>query len=240
MITWNPWHGCKKISEGCRHCYVYSIDGRHCKDASEVAKNSSFSLPLKYDRRKNPKIPPGSTVFTCFTSDFLLPQADAWRPKIWRIMRIREDLDFFIITKRIDRCKQCLPPDWGKRYSNVTIACTAENQKMADYRLPIYKNLPLENREIVCAPLLGRIDLSAHLGPWVKCVSVGGESGKNARVCDYGWVLDIRRQCMENHVAFNFHQTGSSLIKDGKIYAVKKALQRAQARKAGIDYFPYL
>ncbi|MDE6046291.1 MAG: phage Gp37/Gp68 family protein, partial [Alistipes sp.] len=21
-VAWNPWHGCRKISEGCRHCYV--------------------------------------------------------------------------------------------------------------------------------------------------------------------------------------------------------------------------
>ncbi|MDE7407733.1 MAG: phage Gp37/Gp68 family protein, partial [Muribaculaceae bacterium] len=22
-LMWNPWHGCHKISDGCRHCYVY-------------------------------------------------------------------------------------------------------------------------------------------------------------------------------------------------------------------------
>ena len=23
---WNPWHGCKKCSEGCRNCYMYFLD----------------------------------------------------------------------------------------------------------------------------------------------------------------------------------------------------------------------
>lgn len=23
---WNPWHGCTKISAGCRYCYVYRQD----------------------------------------------------------------------------------------------------------------------------------------------------------------------------------------------------------------------
>ena len=23
---WNPWHGCTKISPGCKHCYVYRQD----------------------------------------------------------------------------------------------------------------------------------------------------------------------------------------------------------------------
>ncbi|MBQ6364821.1 MAG: DUF5131 family protein, partial [Oscillospiraceae bacterium] len=25
-VTWNPWHGCTKYSEGCRYCYVYRQD----------------------------------------------------------------------------------------------------------------------------------------------------------------------------------------------------------------------
>ncbi|MBE6038714.1 MAG: DUF5131 family protein, partial [Anaerofustis stercorihominis] len=23
MSGWNPWHGCRKISDGCKNCYVY-------------------------------------------------------------------------------------------------------------------------------------------------------------------------------------------------------------------------
>lgn len=23
---WNPWHGCKKVSEGCQNCYMYYLD----------------------------------------------------------------------------------------------------------------------------------------------------------------------------------------------------------------------
>ena len=26
---WNPWHGCHKLSTGCRHCYVYRGDSKH-------------------------------------------------------------------------------------------------------------------------------------------------------------------------------------------------------------------
>ncbi|MFW9613746.1 MAG: DUF5131 family protein, partial [Macellibacteroides fermentans] len=31
---WNPWHGCHKLSEGCRHCYVYRGDARRNIDSS--------------------------------------------------------------------------------------------------------------------------------------------------------------------------------------------------------------
>ncbi|WP_410070922.1 DUF5131 family protein, partial [Barnesiella intestinihominis] len=30
-VSWNLWHGCHKISEGCRHCYVYRQDSRYDK-----------------------------------------------------------------------------------------------------------------------------------------------------------------------------------------------------------------
>jgi len=29
--TWNPWHGCRKVSAGCVNCYVYRIDARFKK-----------------------------------------------------------------------------------------------------------------------------------------------------------------------------------------------------------------
>ena len=32
---WNLWHGCHKLSEGCRHCYVYRTDGKYGKDSSD-------------------------------------------------------------------------------------------------------------------------------------------------------------------------------------------------------------
>jgi len=134
---WNPWHGCHKISEGCRNCYVYRIDGYHGKDSSVIAKTKDFYLPARRTRGKNYKIPPGETVFTCFTSDFLLEDADAWRVEAWEMMRLRSDLNFFIITKRIHRLQSVLPPNWGEGYDNVSIACTVEDQQSADYRLPI-------------------------------------------------------------------------------------------------------
>ena len=31
-ITWNPWHGCHKKSEGCLNCYMFRIDARYERD----------------------------------------------------------------------------------------------------------------------------------------------------------------------------------------------------------------
>ena len=138
---WNLWHGCHKLSEGCRHCYVYRTDGKYGKDSSVVTKTEKFDLPLQCKKNGTYKIPSGNLVYTCFTSDFLIEDADEWRAEAWEMMRIRQDLRFLFITKRIDRLQQCLPPDWGDGYDNVTICCTMENQDRVDYRLPIYKEI---------------------------------------------------------------------------------------------------
>ena len=67
-------------------------------------------------------------------------------------------------------------------------------------------------------------------------VVVGGESGKEARVCNYDWVLDIRQQCIEKNINFWFKQTGAYLLKDGREYKIARQFQHSQARKAAINF----
>ncbi len=238
FVDWNPWHGCTKISTGCRYCYVYRQDEMYgAAVASSVCrKTQNFGLPVKKKRDGSYKIKSGSYVYTCFTSDFLLDSADDWRGDCWKMIRERSDCFFCFFTKRIDRLADCLPHDWGEGYDNLAIGCTVENQDRADYRLPIFNSLPIKHKMIIAAPLLGPINLSRHLNGGIQSVSVSGESGIDARICDYKWVLDIRRQCVEKNIPFSYHQTGAHLIKDGKRYNIKRSLQISQAKRAGIDF----
>lgn len=235
---WNPWHGCKKISPGCDNCYVYRQDEMYgsIQDSSLCHKNIAFDLPIKKNRSGDYKISSGKIVFTCFTSDFLLPDADKWRSECWKMMKIRKDCWFYFFTKRIDRLEQCLPEDWGNGYDNVLIGCTVENQNRADYRLPIFNKLPIKHKSIIIAPILEGVDISSYLKDDIEEVSVGGESGFYARPCNYDWILNIRSQCIENNIPFRFHQTGAYFIKDKKMYRIKRKYQLSQARKANIDY----
>lgn len=236
MPLWNPWHGCHKLSAGCVNCYVYRTDGKHGIDSSVVVKTKSFGLPVRKKRDGSYKIGAGEMVYTCFSSDFFVEDADEWRGEAWEMIRSRPDLRFLIITKRIDRLQAVVPDDWGEGYDNVTICCTMENQERADYRLPIYRAAPVKHKIIVCEPLLSAVDLSPYLGAWVEQVIVGGESGREARTCHYDWVLGIRRQCVEHGISFRFRQTGARLLKDGQLYRIRRQFQHSQARKAGIDY----
>ena len=239
MAGWNPWHGCKKISEGCRNCYVYRQDEMYGVQiqSSHVRKNiSTFDLPIKRKRDKTYKLSSGQTIFTCITSDFFIEEADEWRVQAWSMIKLRSDLKFFIFTKRVDRFLECVPDDWGDGYENVIISCSVENQEMADYRLPILAKLPIRYKNIIVAPILERIDISAYLNSAIGGVAVSGESGNNARICRYEWILDIRRQCIEKDVPFYFHQTGAKFLKNGKLYNIRRCDQETQAQKARINY----
>lgn len=236
-FIWNPWHGCRKYSEGCENCYVYRRDGKVGRDASEVKKNSDFSLPLQMNRSGEYKIPDGATVFCCMTSDFFLAEADEWRNDIWDMIRKRKNVSFKIITKRITRFYDCIPEDWGEGWDNVSILCTCENRKRVLERLPLFATLPIKHKHIVCEPLLERVNLAPYLNG-IGSVTAGGESGPNARVCDFDWILDIREQCVEAGVAFWFKQTGAYFIKDGKKYNVPRKYQHSQARASDINYLP--
>lgn len=239
MPMWNPWHGCHKISAGCKNCYVYREDAARGSviPSSEVRKTSSFNLPIRCDRQKCWKFPSGTHFWLCFTSDLLIEEADEWCPEIWDIIRQRSDCTFTFLTKRIDRLAQCLPPDWGEGYDNVEIGCTTENQDRADYRLPILLSLPIKHRSIAVEPMLERVDLHKYLDPKsIEGVSVGGESSKYARPLNYDWVLDLRQQCVDAEIPFGFHQTGSYLIKDGKQYHIPREHQHSQANKAGLNF----
>lgn len=199
-------------------------------------QTKNFDLPVRRKRNGEYKIPPGTLVYTCFTSDFLLEDADSWRAQAWEMIRTRSDLHFLMITKRIDRLAACLPADWGDGYDHVTICCTVENQACADYRLPIYRALPVKHKVIICEPLLERIDLSAYsIGEWIEQVVAGGESGYEARPCNFDWVMELRGICVQNGVSFWFKQTGAKFIKDGRLYNIARQFQHSQARKAGIN-----
>lgn len=235
-IIWNPWHGCRKLSEGCRHCYVYRQDERFAADSREVRRTASFDLPVRRSRSGRFRIPGGERVYTCFTSDFLVEEADAWRREAWEMMRLRHDLRFVFFTKRIGRLADALPPDWGDGYENVAVGCTVENQEAADSRLPQLLAAPVRHKLIICAPLLGPLHLENYLPHSIEELSVGGESGPEARTCDFDWVLGIRDQCIRAGVPFTFHQTGARLLKEGRLYRIPRARQHEQAHRAGIDY----
>lgn len=235
MARWDPWRGCHRYSEGCRFCYIHKGDSKRGIDTNLIVKTERFYAPIARNKAGEYKIKSGQMVFLCFSTDFLVEDADQWRDECWQMIRERSDVHFLFLTKRIERFLECIPKDWNEGYENVTVGCTVENQDRADYRLSIFKELPIKHKNIICQPMIGPIDLSAYLDG-VELVVAGGESDQNARPMDYRWVLSLREQCMAKGVNFQFRQCGTHFIKDGKSYTLSTRDLCSQARKANIDY----
>lgn len=232
-MNWEPWTGCYKISDGCTYCYFYGPYSKRYGQ-NNIEKTDKFDWPIRKKASGEYNIKGGKIIATCFATDFFLPEADEWRVDAWAMIKARPDLEFLILTKRIDRFMLSLPADWGEGYDNVNLGCTVENQEIADYRLPLFLSYPIKRRFIACGPLLGPIDLSRYLSG-VEHVTVNGESGREARECDYDWVLELRRQCVEAGATFWFKSTGSVFKRDGIVQKVNPYKQGSLAKELGID-----
>ncbi len=214
MQTWNPIIGCTRISEGCKHCYAFAMAQKFTSwgDFSKVHKSKKYNAILH-----KKLFPSGDDIFLGTLMDFFHKDADRYRAELWDMIRERQDLTFMIVTKRIDRFNINLPSDWSEHFSHVSIACTAENQQMADTRLPFFVSADIHNRQIICEPLLGEIDISPYLKKGkIRYVIAGGENGraKTIRPCNHDWIKSLSGQCKKAKVDFWFKQTGTRWIDD--------------------------
>ena len=234
MPMWNPWRGCKKCSDGCLHCYIHQGDAKRGVDTSVIVRTDDFFKPVSTLKNGGWKMKSG-LVYVCFSSDFLIEEADAWRQECWQMIRQRPDCTFLFLTKRIERFLSCIPDDWGDGYENVVVCCTIENQVNADRKLSVFRTLPIRHKCITAQPLLEQIDIEQYLDD-IELVVVGGESARDARPFDYAWALEIRDQCIRRNVSFEFRQCGTNFIKDGKAYRLQTKDLSSQAKKAGINY----
>ena len=208
---------------------MYRRDLSIGKDANLVYKTSSFNLPISKNRKGEYKYPSGTHFDTCFSSDFFIEEADIWRKEALDIISKRSDCSFFLITKRPERILEVMNP---KDYPNLAIACTMENQKRIDERLPIYQKIDMKYHGIMIEPMLEEIDFSKHDLSNIDQISVGGESGEDARIINFDWVKKIHDMCKQKGISFYFHQTGANIIVDGRLYKIPRNKQHSQARKA--------
>lgn len=235
MAMWKPWRGCHKYSEGCKYCYIHKGDAKRGVDTGSIVKLDGFDAPVKRNKNGEYRMKGGQLVYLCFSTDFLIEEADPWRAQCWAMIKERPDLRFLFLTKRIERFMRCVTDDWNDGYENVTVGCTVENQRRADERLKIFSALPIKHKNIICQPLIEEINIEPYLDG-VELVVVGGESDREARPLHYDWVLSIREQCVRKGVHFEFRQCGTHFVKDGVTYKLSVRDLCSQARKAGINF----
>lgn len=246
--TWNPlvayrgdkrgWH-CEKISPACDHCYAASMNKRSdglvgIGTGLNYAPDSRAKLRFEIDEktlRAPEKWRRPRRVFPCSMTDIFGGwHSDEQLDRVFAEMALCRNHTFQVLTKRIDRAHQYLStPDRAKRIGrvfgvwplpNVWLGVTAENQQLADERIPLLLRTPAAVRFLSAEPLLGPIDLDRcyrEHGPDGLCdhedsgldwVITGGESGPGARPSHPDWFRSLRDQCVAAGVPFFFKQWG--------------------------------
>jgi protein gp37 len=194
--TWNPWHGCLKVSPGCAHCYMYRDKRRYGQDPALVVRSkTAFDAPQRW---KEPKM-----IFTCSWSDFFVAEADRWRTEAWEVIRKTPQHTYQILTKRPERICEHLPDGWP--FHNVWLGVSVENPRFY-WRIESLKQIPASVRFLSLEPLLSSMSRLPLEG--ISWVVVGGESGPGCRPMKPEWVREIREQCRRGEIAFFFKQWG--------------------------------
>lgn len=212
--TFNPWWGCTKVSEACKHCYAEAWSKRvgqkvwGPKAERRFFTDRHWLEPIKWDVDANVS-GERRRVFCASMADVFEDrrELDAWRDRLWDLIEATPQLDWLLLTKRPQLIEGLT--HWRDKWpSNVWLGTTVEDQETADERLPHLARIPAAVRFISAEPLLSGLDLRSHLGTTINWVITGGESSPKARPSSPSWFRELLHQCRQAGVPFHFKQWG--------------------------------
>lgn len=115
--TFNPWRGCTKVSDGCKHCYAETLSGRNPgtlgvwgpSGTRVVASEAMWREPLKWNRAAQ-EAGERHRVFCASLADVFegrdtMPET-SWnaveeaRLRLFDLIRLTPHLDWLLLTKR--------------------------------------------------------------------------------------------------------------------------------------------
>ena len=204
--TWNPSAGCTKISSGCKNCYAETMAIR-LKGRGTVGYENGFKFNPVPSRLNDPLKRKKATVFfvNSMSDIFHENMPEEYLDRIFEVIENTPHHTYQILTKRADRMYDYL----SKRPvpSNVCLGVTVENKQQGLPRIDKLRHLKAKVLFLSVEPLLE--DLGAMNLTNIDWVIVGGESGNKARPMYKEWVLNIKKQCETEGIAFFFKQWGT-------------------------------
>jgi len=247
--TWNPITGCTKISAGCKNCYAERMSkrlaGRYGYD-----KDNPFKVTFHPNRLEEPlRWRKPQMVFVCSMGDLFHEDVpEDWINRVFAVMALCPQHTFLVLTKRPERMKMFIEDYYAYEspsgdeqgvhtQANVWLGVTAENQEMADKRIPILLQTPAAKRFVSVEPMLGVVDLTQthtdsnaitlnaltgipydwdyeqwipedDIGSKLDWVICGGETGHGARPMHPDWARGLKDQCVNAGVPFFFKSWG--------------------------------
>ncbi len=184
LIEWahytvNFWWGCTKVSPACEHCYAEVISKIFGKGRATWGRRGQRWLQWEGATKKLAKIVRAAKregvrprVFVNSMSDTFEDNAllDVTRCMALVALADTPEVDVLLLTKRPENVRKMVPPAWLENWpAHIWIGTTVENQATADERIPELLRVPAAVRFLSCEPLLGPVDLSRCLGPWLGC-----------------------------------------------------------------------
>lgn len=208
--TWNPTHGCSRVSEGCRFCYAETLSLRYGHTGKVWShQNAVENFQLKPHKLREPyswKEP--RRVFVNSMSDLFHEEMPAdYLRQIFQVMADLPRHRFQVLTKRPERAAKW-PGPWP---ANVWMGATVENRKALP-RIQAIRDCGAAVKFLSVEPLIediGQPDLQG-----IDWVIAGGESGRHLREerwrhrwMDHAWARGVRDACLRDGVAFFFKQS---------------------------------
>jgi protein gp37 len=234
--TFSPWLGCTPISAACDHCYAAAMGKRFGWPAYQAGvprrrtAAANWKAPLRWQRQAA-AAGKRLRVFPSLCDPFDSEVPHDWQTDFLDLVEATPDLDWLLLTKRPKLAGEAFSFREFGAPANVALGVTAENQAMADLRIPQLLAIPgVRLRFLSIEPMLGPVDLRSLPGPTptvkldalagrmgvlrlvhdaaIGWIIAGGESGAGARPTHPAWIRSLRDQCAAAGVPFFFKQWG--------------------------------
>jgi protein gp37 len=244
--TFNLWIGCWKIDPECENCYAAATDnqrwgGEHWgRKAPRKWTGDAYWKQLAKWQRKAKADGVRRRVFVGSLMDWaethpvaeIKAEMDARRARFFQLVNDCPDLDFLMLTKRIEDAAQYLPwyasmADWqsvgvqgcgleqiAEPWPNIWIGTTAGTVKNVREHTPPLRRIAAAVRFVSGEPLIEEIPGDVWrdaLAPTkgeapIHWLIVGNESGPRRRAAELDWVRIARDEADRYGVAFHFKQ----------------------------------
>lgn len=208
--TINPAYGCSPVSPACDHCYAARMAGRLGELTQGTHQDGKWTGRINlFPERMMQALKwrePRRIFIGSMTDLFHGRMPWGFLEEVFAFMRRAQQHTFLLLTKRAENMRSFMKNlayahhcgarglagwEWPPR--NVWLGVTAENQAMADERIPILLDTPAANRFVSIEPMLGAVDLRPWLpGPCQHpdcsdgSIPVGNDGGRPCPWCQCG------------------------------------------------------
>jgi protein gp37 len=216
--TFKPWVGCQKVGPPCDNCYAEGWAKRSGlvkwgpgEDRRRTSE-ANWRKPLQWAKaaRLTGKRP---RVFCASLADWLDNQVPRqWREDLADLIRSTPELDWLLLTKRIQNYERLAP--WPTAPENVWLGITCGDQDEFDRDWPTLAAISARIRFISYEPALAPLSIPFEPShpDWLIC---GGESGPRARMMPAEWARWTKSSCERLAIPFFMKQmTGKAPIPD--------------------------